>query len=259
MTMERSRRHCEVGDSCTCESRPGDFETVGSPRGAKASLCLAFWAAVTSLKEGQSMNRNWIRVCVVLACVSWATDCASAGSIWAKRGKGAKPLYADDVARSIGDILTIKIVEDSKVDNKAKRDLQKETERSSDFNGQLNIDHILPSIPGFTMNADSTNQLKSKADYKDERSFVDQVSVVVVDILPNGHLVVIGTRDRDIAGDVQTIEVSGIVRPSDIAFDNSIKSGQVANFHIVTKNSGVAAPYTQTGWLARIFDMVWPW
>jgi flagellar L-ring protein precursor FlgH len=168
-------------------------------------------------------------------------------------------IYADDVARNIGDVLTVIISEDSKVDNKAKRDLQKDTGRSSVFNGDLGIDHILPSIPGFTMSAESTNDMKSKADYKDERTYEDRVSVMVVDILPNGNLVVIGSRDRNIAGDIQTVEVSGIVRPSDVAFDNTIKSERVANFRIVTKNSGVAAPYLRTGWLGRIFDTVWPW
>ncbi|MBP8909953.1 MAG: flagellar basal body L-ring protein FlgH [Phycisphaerae bacterium] len=186
-------------------------------------------------------------------------DPLSAGSIWGKRDKNVPTVYGDDVARKIGDILTIKIAEESTVDNKAKRDLQKETERSSDFNGQLNIDHILPSIPGFQMNAESSNTLKGKADYKDERSFVDRVTVVVLDVLPNGNLVVMGTRDRNIAGDIQTIEVSGIVRPSDIAFDNTVKSAQVANFHIVMKNSGVAAAYTRPGWAGRIFDILWPW
>jgi flagellar L-ring protein precursor FlgH len=184
---------------------------------------------------------------------------AHAGSIWAKRNTNVKMLYADDVARSIGDSLTIEIVEDSKVDNKGKRDLTKQTSRSSDFDGELNIDHILPDIPGFSMSAESANELKSKADFKDERSFKDQVSVVVIDILPNGNLVVAGTRDRQIAGEVQTIEVSGIVRPSDIAFDNTVRSEQVANFRILTRNGGISAPYTRPGWMGRIFDILWPW
>jgi flagellar L-ring protein precursor FlgH len=186
-------------------------------------------------------------------------DSLSAGSIWAKRDKNMQTLYGDDVARGIGDILTVKISEESTVDNKAKRDLQKETERTSEFDGKLNINHILPSIPGLQMDAQGTNALKGKADYKDERSFVDRVSVVVLDVLPNGNLVVTGTRDRSIAGDIQTIEVSGIVRPSDIAFDNTVKSEQVANFRIVTKNSGVSAGYTRPGWAGRIFDVLWPW
>ena len=185
-----------------------------------------------------------------------------AGSIWAKRDKNMRDIYADDVARNIGDVLTIQITEDSKIDNKAKRDLKKQTDRSNAFNGELGITtpnhNLLPRMPGFTMDAESTNELKSKADYKDERSFVDRITVVVVDILPNRNLVVTGTRNRNIAGDTQIIEVSGIVRPSDIAFDNTVKSEQVANFHIVTRHAGVAAPYTRPGWLGAIFDIVWP-
>jgi flagellar L-ring protein precursor FlgH len=67
-----------------------------------------------------------------------------------------------------------------------------------------------------------------------------------------------GTRERNIAGDIQTIEVSGIVRPSDILFNNTVMSSQVADFRIVTKNKGISAPYTSPGWLGRIFDIIWP-
>lgn len=195
---------------------------------------------------------------VFLLCSALPMKDLQADSIWRKRGKDMRDLYTDDVARNIGDILTIKISELSKVDNKAKRDLKKETDKSTSFNGELGIDHILPSIPGFTMSAESTNELKSKADFKDERKYVDSVTVVVVDILPNRNLVIMGTRHRNIAGDMQTIEVSGIVRPSDIEFDNTVKSEQIADFRIVTRNKGVAAPYTKPGWLGRIFDIIWP-
>jgi len=184
--------------------------------------------------------------------------CVLGDSIWAKRDKNMRDIYTDDVARRIGDILTVKITEASKIDNKAKRDLKKETDRSTSFNGELNIDHILPSMPGFTMSSSSSNELKGKADYKDERSFEDRVTVVVEDVLPNGNLVIMGMRDRNVAGDRQTIEVSGIVRPSDIAFDNSVKSEQVANFRIISKNSGTAEPYNRQGWLGRLFDILWP-
>ncbi len=204
------------------------------------------------------MNNRIVSSLVLIVFVLFSAACSRADSIWAKRDKNMGELYADDVARQIGDILTIKISEDSKVDNKTKRDLKKEVDKSTTFNGELNIDHILPSMPGFTMAAKSSNGLKSKADYKDERSFVDSITVVVVDILPNNNLVVMGTRNRNIAGDIQTIEVSGIVRPSDITFDNTVKSERVADFRIVTKNSGIADPYTRPGWLGRIFDIIWP-
>jgi flagellar L-ring protein precursor FlgH len=205
------------------------------------------------------MNRKTMLIALVTICLLGQNTALQAGSIWAKRGANVPAPYTDDVARRIGDVLTIKITEGSKVDNKAKRDLQKQTNLASDFSGDVGIGHILPTVPGFTMEAQSDNALKSKADFKDERSFTDQITVVVVDVLPNANLVVTGTRDRDIAGDIQTIEVSGIVRPSDIAYDNTVKSQQVANFRIVTKNSGISAPYMKPGWLGRIINVIWPW
>lgn len=211
--------------------------------------------------KGEAMNKRMLMF-VMAATVLWPAACSQADSIWAKRGKNTKVLYADDVARRIGDVLTIKITEDSKVDNKADRNLKKEVGRSTTFNGELGITtpnhNLLPRMPGFTMEAETKNELKSKADYKDERKFVDRITVVVVDILPNRNLVVMGTRSRIIGGDNQVIEASGIVRPSDITFDNSVKSEQVADFHLVVRNSGVSTPYTKSGWLAGIFDILCP-
>ena len=212
------------------------------------------------------MNKRKFSTLILAISILSLTNYSQAGSIWAKRDKNMKEIYADDVARQIGDILTIKIGETSKVDNKAKRDMKKETDRSTtfaggpDFSPQGTLDRFLPEqlLPGLNTTATSANEMKSKADYKDERKFEDQISVVVIDILPNNNLIVMGSRNRNIAGDIQTIEVSGIVRPSDIAFDNTIKSEKVADFRIITKNSGVSAPYTKPGWLGKIFDIVWP-
>ena len=208
------------------------------------------------------MNNKIVSMFVLILFLLCLDDCLQAGSIWARRDRNTRDLYTDDVARNIGDVLTIKITEDSKVDNKAKRDLKKETDRSTTFDGNLGITtdnhNILPRIPGFTMAAESSNELKGKADYKDERKFVDSITVVVEDVMPNGNLVVMGTRNRDIAGDTQIIEASGIVRPADIAFDNTIESKQIANFRIVTRNAGVAEPYNRQGWLGRLFDVIWP-
>jgi len=204
-------------------------------------------------------KRTSIFILIFVLCIA---ACCQAGSIWAKRGRNMKALYTDDVARQIGDVLTIKITEDSKVDNKSDRNLKKEVDKSTNFNGELGITtpnhNLLPRMPGFTMAADSTNELKSKADYKDERKFVDRVTVVVIDILPNRNLVVMGNRTRSIGGDTQVVEISGIVRPSDIAFDNSVKSEQVADFHIVVRNTGVGAPFMKPGWLGSIFDIICP-
>jgi len=201
------------------------------------------------------MNHIKHRAIFCFLTLALAVNCVQAGSIWAKRDGNSRKPYADDTARNIGDVLTIRITEDSKVDNKAKRDLQKDTDRSMEFNGEIGK---FADIGEFALEAQSKNNLKSKADFKDERSFEDRITVTVIDVGPNGNLVVMGTRTRNIGGDIQVIEVSGIVRTSDISFDNTIRSEQVADFHIVSRNGGVSEPFTRPGWLGRIFDILWP-
>ncbi|MBN2513425.1 MAG: flagellar basal body L-ring protein FlgH [Sedimentisphaerales bacterium] len=182
-----------------------------------------------------------------------------AGSIWAKKSATSKALYADDKAIQVGDLLTVVINEDHKVDNKVKTDLQKSTSNSLLINGDDNkIEHVIPSIPDVSLGASSSKSVNGKADYKDERSIEDRITVVVQDIHPNGNLVVIGTRTRDISGDKQTIQVSGVVRPSDISYDNTVRSEQIADFSLVALSEGPTKSYNNPGWLGKFLDFIWP-
>ena len=191
-------------------------------------------------------------------CGCIAPDCF-AGSIWAKRSKVSKAFYADDKANQIGDVLTIVISEEHKVDTKIKSAYEKTSSRSLVLNGDdVNWEHIIPSIPSMGVTSSSSKTLDGKGDYKDERSIDDRITVIVEDIHPNGNLVVIGSRSRDVVGDKQIIQVSGIVRPSDITFDNTVRSEQIANFNLVTISSGPSGSYATPGWLGKIFDFFWP-
>ncbi|HBG26600.1 MAG: hypothetical protein A2Y10_16135 [Planctomycetes bacterium GWF2_41_51] len=221
--------------------------------------------ALNQFFKGAKMRNKTIASILILLC---AAGNLYSDSIWAKRDPDNKDLYADDKARHIGDVITIIVSEQSKVDNKQNRNLSKTTSRSISFDGQLGIvsqkpdgevtSNYLPRMPGIDLEAESSNKLDGKADYKDEKKFIDSITVVVVDIMPNNNLVVMGTRSREISGDKQVIEVTGIIRPTDISYDNTIKSEQIANFSIITKNSGYAANFNRPGWLGNFFDIVWP-
>ncbi|HSV27358.1 MAG TPA: flagellar basal body L-ring protein FlgH [Sedimentisphaerales bacterium] len=199
---------------------------------------------------------------VIIAVIFTVAGSASGGSIWARRDLNSRSLYTDDVARQTGDILTVIISEDSRVNNTSSRDLQKTTDRSSAFDGEVGLTtpnhNILPRIPGFSLDQQSSQQMSGQADFQDQRRIADRITVVVHDVLPNGNLVVLGSRSREVVGDTQIIQVSGIVRPSDIAFDNTVRSAQVADFQIVAKTQGLSEPYRNPGWFGRILDVVWP-
>ena len=206
------------------------------------------------------MNAKIKLLIVSIVLAACFTSGASADSIWGKRDQSKKNLYAEDKARYIGDVLTITISEVSVLNNKGKRSLSKATTRSNDFDGEVGLEHFLPKIPALKVGAgvSHSSTLEGKADNKDDRSFTDSISVIVIDVMPNGNLVVSGTRDRNLADDIQAIEVTGIVKPNDIAVDNTIRSEQVANFSIVSRNKGVSAPYMRPNWLGKILDAIWP-
>ncbi|NLW83483.1 MAG: flagellar basal body L-ring protein FlgH [Phycisphaerae bacterium] len=202
------------------------------------------------------LKTNWMPI-LLTAVMSVAT--CQASSIWARRTSTSKALYADDKANQIGDLLTIIISEDHKVDNKVKRDASRNTSRQLAVGAKdISVEHVLPTVPEVNIDLKSGKSLQGKSDYKDERSIEDSITVVVVDIHPNGNLVVIGTRSRDINADIQTIQVSGIVRPSDIAFGNIVHSERVANFQLVTLSEGVTDDFNKPGWLGRVLDKIWP-
>lgn len=205
---------------------------------------------------------NWIRLTAVAAVILGQVTAVSAGSIWAKKGTAAKELYADDVAGKIGDILTINISEASNAKNVVERDLSNQTVKSATFDGDLDIvtdnHNLLPRMPGVGVDTASSRTLAGSSEYKDNRTFADTITVVVQDVQPNGNLVVMGRKERSIADDSQILEVTGIVRPSDIAFDNTISSGQVANFYLATISKGVSQDYNKQGFLGTLFDILWP-
>ncbi len=186
-------------------------------------------------------------------------------SIWARANGKTRSVYCDDTARGVGDNLTIVINETSKIDNTSKRSMEKKDERTASMSGSAKGNDVTPmwldrtfNLPTVDAKSASDTKFDGKADYNASRSLVDQITVTVEDVLPNGNLVVIGKRERTVAGDKQIIQASGIVRPSDIAFDNTIASDKIANFQIAVKNKGQESEFTNPGWLARILNFFNP-
>lgn len=215
------------------------------------------WDVDTMRYYSDYTKTNRIVIVAIIMLLMLTTN-SQAGSIWAKQGLNAKAMYADDKANQIGDVLTIIISEDHKVDNKVKRDLERESQKELEFkNEDIDIGGIKP-VPDIKVKTGSSKSLSGKSDYKDERTIEDRITVVVEDIHPNGNLVIIGTRSREVNGDKQIIKVSGIVRPRDISFSNVIRSEQVANFQLVTISEGVSKDYNNPGWLGKLLDAIWP-
>ena len=208
--------------------------------------------------------RHWA-VFTAATMLMWPVVSALAGSIYARGRARTQAIFTDDVAHNIGDVLTIVIEEQSKIENASQRKMDKSDTRSAKIQNPTDLVGGLNQATGKLFNLDkldfqasSSTEFEGSANYDSDRSMADRITVTVNDVLPNGNLVVLGKRERTTSGDKQIIEASGIVRPSDIAFDNTISSEKVAEFKMVYKNQGQENNFTSPNWLARILNWLNP-
>ena len=206
------------------------------------------------------------RFLLVAAVVAAAAGAVSAGSIWSRGNRRMKLITIDDTACQAGDVITIVVRERSVIENDSSRKMDKTTSRKGVTSGTLDlanliqqsVGHQIFDFPKLNMDFSSETKFAGGTDFESDRSVQDKITVTVEDVLPNGNLVVFGKRQREVEGDTQVVQLSGIIRPSDIAFDNTVDSDRVANFRLVYKGRGQEVKFTRPGWLGRLLNWLNP-
>jgi len=102
------------------------------------------------------------------------------------------------------------------------------------------------------------NDDKFTADGKYERSdrFTARISGLVVDVKPNGHLVIEAKESIQNDGEIKTMVIAGVIDPKDITKANTVQSSQLANLVIKVENSGQVKDSTTKGLIPRIFETI---
>jgi flagellar L-ring protein precursor FlgH len=101
------------------------------------------------------------------------------------------------------------------------------------------------------------NTFSGAGDSKQSDSLIGAITVTVVKRLPNGNLVVRGQKLVQINQGEEYVRLQGIIRPIDIAPDNTISSQQVADAQIAYGQTGALADANQPGLLSRFFNSPW--
>jgi len=161
-------------------------------------------------------------------------------------------LYADHRARHVGDIVTIIVVESSK----ATKSAATQTSKKSESSGSLSDFFGLGDLP-LSMGVDAGSGYTGAGSTSRSGSMEAKISAIVSQVLPNGNLLLEGTRQVTVNEDVQTITVTGIVRPQDIGPDNTILSIYLANAQIKYVGDGPTAQ--KPGIVTRIIQTPFHW
>jgi flagellar L-ring protein precursor FlgH len=234
--------------------------------GCMAMAMLLFGCAMSPVSQSASPAKN-------MATPDPAGDAArqaatmrretETGSLWAENGGSLNEMFANAKARRVGDIVTIRIVENSSATNKATTDTDRDTSMSIGLTGFFNLEDKFPSTSKF-FNPFSPVESEYKGKFKGAGTTVRSgdleafISARIVQILPNGDFFIEGNREVRVNNENQVITLTGVVRPRDISGDNVIQSTYIADAKISYSGSGIVNDQQRPGWLARLLDNIWP-
>ena len=186
---------------------------------------------------------------------------ASDGSIFSRAGQDS--LLGQDRARRAGDLLTILIDEQVSASTSASSNASRNSATTALTTGALGEINRRFGNAGLPWPVD-INPSESAIDSSGEGGAAQQgriageVTAVVTEVLPNGLLAIRGYKRMELTRGAQIIRLTGLVRPSDIQPDNTIRSRRLADADISFAAKGELADVSRAGWMNRALLRIWP-
>jgi len=178
-------------------------------------------------------------------------------------------LFSDTKAMKVNDIVTVVITEEVKQSSQASKKLSEaNTDNGGLFDasvsGGVNIlgKNLSIGKTGVSLNMPSMNSSRSfqgSGTQQRNETFQTTISARIVKVLENGNYYIMGTRQIFVDGQKQIIQISGVIRPQDIAADNTIDSKYISDAKIAYKTQGDIQRFTDQNWLAKIWSVISPW
>ncbi len=193
---------------------------------------------------------------------------ASVNSLWKDSGN----IFEDTKARRVNDLVTINIVENLSGSGKADTDTSRDSSGDYDLTNMFGVNMDFNLQNAFLLKdlykganifepkavGSGKSDFKGKGDTNREGKLVATVTGKVVEVLPNGNLMVEARKEITINDEKQILVLTGMVRPDDIDTGNSVLSSKIADANIYYVGDGVIQEKQSPGWLVRVLDRVWP-
>jgi flagellar L-ring protein precursor FlgH len=205
--------------------------------------------------------RRLLRLAACAALLAAAAAAyASPGSLW--KDESSKSMFADKRARAIGDIITI-IVQENQTSSKEN---STQTSKSSSVDASLQTLLYTPAVSPFLTKAGQLPAMKfggsqsfdGGGKINNSERITARIAVRVVDVLPNGNMIVEGRRETTVSGERQEAVLRGVVRSEDVAANNTVLSYNVADASIKFTGKGTLSDNQRKGWLLRVWEKVTP-
>ena len=174
---------------------------------------------------------------------------------------GSRAFFKDQRAHQVGDILTVavNITDKAAIANQTQRSRTNKEDSSIDsFWGRTTLPISNTTLPATLLATDSNSSVDGKGSVNRQEALQTNVAAVVTQVLPNGNLVVEGKQEVRVNFEVRELVVAGIVRPEDIASDNTIESTKIAEARIAYGGRGQISDVQQPRYGQQLMDVLLP-
>jgi flagellar L-ring protein precursor FlgH len=163
----------------------------------------------------------------------------------------SRPLFEDRRARFVGDLITINIAETTQ----ASKNSENKTSRSQSIDATIPTVVGLPlkALQGTALSASDSNNFDGKGQNTSANAFTGTITVTVIEVIPNGNLLVSGEKQIGLKEGEEFVRFSGVVNPNTITTANTVQSTQVADARIEYKANGFLDSAQVMGWLGKFF------
>ena len=165
-------------------------------------------------------------------------------------------LFADLKARRVGDVLTIILNESTNASKSATTATQKTTAVADTGPALFGKSITTKGVPILDTTLSGSDAFAGQGTSTQGNSFVGSLTVTVTQVESNGNLLVEGDKSLKLNQGDEFIHISGVIRPADIATNNTVTSDKLADAHISYSGKGVINDSNRMGWLTRFFNSV---
>jgi flagellar L-ring protein precursor FlgH len=184
---------------------------------------------------------------------NWAAERTNTGSIYQANANSAW-LFADQrKPRNIGDTLKIDIAESMSGSSQVATDTSRDNKVAAKGPGTGGGSGLWAGLLNMNSSASGSDAYKGNGKTENNQALKGKIAASVINVLPNGNLVVAGERAIAMNGGVSTLRVSGVVNPADIQPGGVVASSDVVDARIEQVGGGDVADTTQRSWLQRFF------
>lgn len=185
-----------------------------------------------------------------------AENGSNEGSLW-KTNAYRSNLFRDPKARYINDVVTIVVSEATQALASADASSSRSTSATAGFDKLFGLEKVIKEIPTL-VSGESAASFGGQGSTSRATTLQTTLTARVIDVLPNGYLVVEGMREIKVNNESQSVYLTGVVRPEDVSSGNTVVSAAVAQMAVRVQGRGVVSQPIKPGWLYRILTGVMP-